>query len=209
MHIAFEGIDGSGKTTQFKTQGHRLRQERGDEEVGLCKFNNTNNFFGRLVRNAYNNNSQSFVNRIVKIDLVRETLCAFSARTNVCKNPEVAKTIIFTDRSVVTAFAYNYQKIPEKYLSFIEPSFYPDAIIFLDVDPEVGLRRINSREGKMSYSKEKREIFEQRYQGYQEVLYKKRPKVLKEMHVASINASQSLEKVTDETYLIIKDLIGT
>lgn len=79
---------------------------------------------------------------------------------------------------------------------------YPDLTIFLDVDEQVGLDRLKDRSFKDRLDQESIDFHHRVKEGYKEVLnkFKERIKI--------VDAGQALEKVIEDTYQIVMDLIN-
>ena len=79
---------------------------------------------------------------------------------------------------------------------------YPDMTIYLDVDEEIGLKRLSNRKFKDRLDQESIEFHHRVKQGYEEVLrrFKDRIKI--------VDASKSFEEVVDDTYALVLGLIN-
>jgi len=139
--IVFEGIDGSGKTTQARSLVRRLRR-RGRKAV----------FFREPTRGKW---GRAIKRMAVRADSLtpNEELDLFvkDRRENVEKNlgPALAagKTVVL-DRYYFSTIAYQGAKgIDPGRIRRLNESFAvpPDLVIFLDVDASAGLGRIGGR----------------------------------------------------------------
>ena len=79
---------------------------------------------------------------------------------------------------------------------------FPDLTIYLDVDEQTGLNRLSNRSFKDRLDQESIEFHHRVNEGYKEVLkrYKDR--------ISVVDASQELDKVVDDTYQLIINLIN-
>lgn len=79
---------------------------------------------------------------------------------------------------------------------------YPDLTIYLNVDEQVGLDRLQNREFKDRLDQESIDFHHRVKQGYQEVLkrFSDRIKI--------VDASKSIEEVSDNTYKLVIGLIN-
>ena len=202
-HIAFEGIDGAGKSTQVDMQYSRLQDMQ--IPTSVYRYSEKNNFWGRIIRRAYSINQQSNLHILFEPRIIQETLYALSARANLKSCKRNNTELLLSDRSIVTAYASHMNDIPEWFISLIEPPTTPNLVIYLDIPPEVGLRRINDR-----YSKFKDEDLESLTEFrdlYMHIMLEKRPKRLKNTEFVMIDATRSLEEVTSEATEVIDEFM--
>lgn len=115
--------------------------------------------------------------------------------------------IVLCDRFIDSSLAYQGVArglgIDEVYTvnEFAIDSHMPDATIFLKVDAEVGMARIASRGEKDRLDEEGEKFHQLVAQGYDEVLKRYQDRI----HV--IDAEQEVDKVFDDTYHLIKELV--
>ena len=139
--IVFEGIDGSGKSTQFDGLGKKLKKD--DYNVVLTREPTHNRPIGQLIRKIlYNHTSVS--------EEALALLFAADRTDHTIKKIKPAlqrNEIVLSDRYVYSSFAYqgkgmdielnvDWLKIINRY------AIHPDLVIFLDIPPQVGLERI-------------------------------------------------------------------
>ena len=116
--------------------------------------------------------------------------------------------IVICERFVDSSLAYQgfgRQLGMDEVLSinlFAIDNTYPDLTIYLDIDEQEGLNRLKDREFKDRLDQESIEFHHRVKKGYQEVLnrFKDRIKI--------VDASQSKEKVFNDTYNLILGLIN-
>ncbi|MCK4432830.1 MAG: dTMP kinase [Methanomicrobia archaeon] len=182
MFIIFEGIDGSGLTTQSKILSTHL--EKKGNKVFLTK-EPTNNPIGKIIRDI--------LKGAYKID--QETLALLfaadrSMHMNSIKN-ELKDSFVICDRYYFSNFAYQMLQIDLDYLIQINSRFLkPDLTIFLDVPAKVCKKRIDE-------NREHIEIFE-----HQETLEKIRENYLKIIelfkkkgfNIVKIDGNRSIEE---------------
>jgi dTMP kinase len=152
--IAFEGIDGSGKGTQAKLLARWLR-ERG-HEVFLTK-EPTDGAIGKLLRRSLSTSCFS----------PRTEALLFAADRSEHLREIMEKLhegkVVVTERYLYSSLAY--QGAAGLELSWVKEinAFAPEAdlVIYLDVEPEVALRRILAPNSLRSTIRE-RERFERR-----------------------------------------------
>jgi len=136
MIIAFEGIDGSGKTTQAKRLAERLDTEvfHPFDELGL----------GNEIRNFLNENQDEATQCLL--------MALLHARMGeVLMGREIAGEVTIMDRSVYTFYAYQSRYLSSSngalVTALMEPCIVkPHLVILLDIDPLTASSRINDRE---------------------------------------------------------------
>ncbi len=200
-HIAFEGIDGAGKSTQVDIQYSRL--EGMQVPTSVYRYSEKNNLWGKIIKGAYSLDGQSSFNLFFKPRIIQETLYALSARANLRSSRKENSELLLSDRSIVTAYASHLNDIPEWFISLVEPPITPNLVIYLDIPPEVGLIRINDRYSK--FRDEDLESLTEFRDLYMHVMSEKRPKRLKDTEFVIVDATKSLEEVTSEATKIIDE----
>jgi dTMP kinase len=142
--IVFEGIDGSGKSTQIQKISKRL------EQLGhrvYPTFEPTDGPIGSLIRKMLSG----------KVDTDQRTIASLFAadRTDhlVNKDNGVRQKvdegeIVLCDRYYFSSYAYHAQYIDMKWVvqanSLNAEILRPDVTIFIDVDPDICFKRIKS-----------------------------------------------------------------
>ena len=139
--IAFEGIDGTGKSTQLQLLAAFLR-ERGCRVITTREP--TDSSFGRRIRELYMDRGSCTPEEELKLFIqdrrlhVRELI-----------EPQLAEgSIVLTDRYYFSTAAYQGAAGMDVEEIFVKNSFapVPDLVILLTMDPEVSIARI--REGR-------------------------------------------------------------
>ena len=140
-YLAFEGIDGSGKTTLIDELSNKLTESNVDfkivREPGGSKL-------GEGIR-------ELLLSHDYDVDPTSEALLMSASRAQLIQ--EIVKPainngqVVITDRSAYSSVAYQgvgrdlgYQKIYELNDLAID-SFWPEKIILLDIDPTISLSR--------------------------------------------------------------------
>ena len=140
-YLAFEGIDGSGKTTLIDELSKKLTESNVDfnivREPGGSKL-------GEGIR-------ELLLSHDYDVDPTSEALLMSASRAQLIQ--EIVKPainngqVVITDRSAYSSVAYQgvgrdlgYQKIYELNDLAIE-SFWPEKVILLDIDPKISLSR--------------------------------------------------------------------
>ena len=187
MFIVLEGIDGSGKTTLAKMLSERLSYKY---KVFLTE-EPTKTWVGKDVRraieeekNPYTQALLFFADRAEHIDAMRKHL--------------MRGYVVISDRYVYSTYAYqgaqlqgimDFKSALQWFQWIYEPMrLDPDAVIYVDIEPEAGLRRIYGREKKEKFEKAE---FLQRVREYY-------LKMAEEMGFVVLDGSQPVERVFSE-----------
>ena len=182
--IVFEGIDGSGKTTQASLLYSFLISK--GKKVVLTK-EPTQSIIGSLIRAAIN---EEWKTNNTTLQLL---FCADRAQHIKTITPLLRKGyIVISDRYAFSTIAYGTASgLDYKWLVDVNSVFlYPDLIFILDASPETGLKRLN-------LAKRNREIFEEK--NFQTRAREAYLKIASEFeNVKVINAERSVEEVKKE-----------
>ncbi len=187
MFIAFEGIDGSGKSTVARRVAAYLKDQGRDV---YYTFEPTDNDIGQLLDDLRQHDFAEamlfMADRAKHITEMREHLDA--------------GRIVIVDRYYMSTCAYqgatlasyfgSMQEALEWLLGCHRPFIMqPDMTFILRIAPEISLQRINTRDSITKFEKsEFLQMVSENYQTLSEI----------EDNVITINAAQPLEKVVDD-----------
>lgn len=199
--IAFEGSDGSGKSTVLAKVKEYLDENNISyiitREPGGTKI-------GEQIRDILMNNENT------EMDDKTEALLFAAARAQSVeeklKKELENKDLVISDRYVLSSLAYQgyarglgvdgVRSINE----FATNSLKPNYTFFLDVDPITVLERKKSQVEADRLEEESNNFHQKVYDGYQELLKD-------EENVILIDASQTVEEVVEETINNIKKIL--
>jgi dTMP kinase len=141
--IAFEGIDGSGKSTQVKLLSDRLKKE------GLkiyTTFEPTDSPIGSVIKNIFRHRIEADHRTIAGL-YVADRLDHLLNKTNgILKKIEEGYTVI-TDRYYFSSYAYQGTHMSLDWViqanSLSAELLRPDLSIFIDISPEVSMQRLS------------------------------------------------------------------
>ncbi len=136
MFITFEGIDGSGKTTQINLLKNWFEKKGYDV---LITSEPTNEEVGKILRKRLKEKTHGWV----------EALLFAADRALHCEktiNPNLNK-IVICDRYVHSSLAYqSAEGVDKEWIKCLNKMFpEPDIIIYIDIKPETAMKRIKSR----------------------------------------------------------------
>lgn len=191
MYIVFEGIDGSGKTTQSEFLKSWI------EELGLTVekvIEPSSNEVGSLIRKMLRDSEATTEN-------FQKVLGLLFAADRLILNEEIRKkevegTVIISDRSFYSSLAY--QK-PEKWIAEINKyAKKPDLVLIFDLDIKTAIKRCDGHD-----TFEKEEFLKQVKENYIKLA-----KNNSETDFIIIDASNGLKKVQSDIKKAVAPYIG-
>lgn len=201
--ITLEGPDGSGKTTVANAVTERLTQagievvhtrEPGGIEIA--------EEIRKIILDPKNTTMDAKTEALLyaasrRQHLVERVLPAVNAgKTVICER--------FVDSSLAYQ-GYGRRIGLDEVLSinlFAIDNIFPDMTIYLDVNEQVGIDRLQDRSFKDRLDQESIEFHHRVKDGYKEVLSRFKDRI------SIVDASQELDKVIDDTYTLIMSLIN-
>lgn len=204
LFITFEGCDGCGKTTAIKKTDERLNALNIDHiitrEPGGSRIAED---IRKIILDKRNSEEDSRTEAL---------LYAASRRQHLVEKVIPALNegrLVICDRYLDSSLAYQgYARgigidAVMSINAFAIENTMPDLTLFLDLPPEEGLRRINSRKRESDRLDQEKETFHKRvYEGYQIVngMFKDR--------IVKIDASKSPDEVADDILKVILKKLG-
>ena len=201
--ITFEGIDGSGKSTQIR----RLKN--------FFKKNNIKNVIftrepggsalGKKVKNLLINNNNNTISKESQILLL---IAARYEHYEKLILPLLKKNkIVISDRYQDSTFAYqceNNKDLQDLLINFnhlLFKGFKPDLTFLLDINPNVSLKRISKRKTNNAFDKKALSFYKKVRSSYLKLAYKNsRIKVIN----AEDNQSEIFNKIINTIFKYIK-----
>ena len=202
MFITFEGPDGSGKSTIIKKVYEKLINDGFDivltREPGGTPI-------AEKIRDIILDNSN------VALDARTEALLyAASRRQHLVEKIRPALKegkIVLCDRFLDSSLAYQgggrnlgVQNVLNINL-FATENTYPDLTLFFDIDPELGLKRVSQDKKRVAdrLDNENENFHEKVYSTFKEIVNTNSQRII------TIDASKSIEEVTECAYKTIKE----
>lgn len=188
MFISFEGIDGSGKTTQARILHDTLRQSRKCILTREPTQGDIGNFIKRLIKRKKINP--------MAVQLLFAADRAFHVE-NLIKPMLKRNYTVITDRYLFSTIAYGKASgLDEGWLRQINGRFIkPDITLVFDIDPEIAVRRINARSKGTAYFEKLKFLQNTRK------IYKK---LAKEYGCNVIDGSKDIDTIKEEILSIVK-----
>jgi len=141
--IAFEGIDGSGKTTQVARLANRLRSLK-FQVYETCEP--TDSPFGSLIHQIMTGRIKT-VHEAIAALFVADRIDHLLNDTNGIIHKIKQGMVILNDRYYFSSYAYQSPHLNMDWIikanSISADILRPDLNIFIDIDPEIGFERIN------------------------------------------------------------------
>jgi dTMP kinase len=144
MLVAFEGIDGTGKSTQVQLLAHFLK-EQGFPVITTCEP--TDSEFGRRIRELYQDRSSCTPEEELNLFLEDRRVHV----DELIKPGLAAGNIILTDRYYYSTAAYQGAVGMDPNTIFARNSFapMPNLVLLLTMDPEISIARIQQGRGEV------------------------------------------------------------
>lgn len=203
-YIAIEGLEGAGKTSAKNIVSKFLTEDLGLSVVEVREPGGTP--LAEDLRDIFKNGN--YVDEI--IDKKTEAMLMYSSRNQLIKNVvspalENGKTVL-TDRSKWSSMAYqggdieisSFLKDLDKHICKIQPNL----VIFMDVNPEVGLARACGRGELDNIEKRKIDFFIECRERFL-TFAKENPNLF-----IVIDANQTIEKVQEDILFKLKEIFN-
>ena len=201
--IVLEGLDGAGTTTQAQKLGIELRQE-GHRVVVTCEP--TEGPVGRLIRQAL---TRRLMHRRGDGAFSSQTLALLFAADRLDHlHAEIVPAlqsgqVVICDRYLLSSLAYQGVSMAASWIERINQfAIPPDLTLFLEVDPRIAASRRLGRGGA-------EELFDAaELQAQIARRYRAVTRRLRSSHrVIRIDASKSIEEVTEETMRVVRRVL--
>lgn len=155
--IAFEGIDGSGKSTQIRMLADRLKKENVDYYMTMEP---TEAPIGVMLRQILRGKMKAD-NRVIAALFAADRLDHLLNEENGIAAKVERGTTVITDRYYFSSYAYHSVDMPMEWvIQANEQSagiLRPTVTVFIDVDPDTAMERIiRNREQQELYEKKPR-----------------------------------------------------
>lgn len=195
--IVFEGIDGSGKSTQIKLIANRLSQQGKQYQVTREQ---TDGEVGKLIQKCLTR--QTVVDHHVIAALFAadrlDHILKFGGLRETLEND----TVVLCDRYYLSSYAYQSLDIDLNWIMDINSVsmnlLKPDCHIFIDVAPEMAMKRLGKRKSLEIYEElEKLTKVSTNYHN-----------IIKKLHdtenIVIINGNRNIKSINDDIWGVIE-----
>ena len=201
--IAFEGIDGSGKSTQIGLLAERLKKE------GVCCYTTmepTNAPVGSLVRQVMTGRIR-MDNKAIAALFAADRLDHLLNEVDGIASKIEEGTTVLTDRYYFSSYAYHSVDVPMEWVIRANEQsaliLRPTVNLFIDVDPDTDLERIARNRFHQELFEKKSRLVEVREN------YKKAFDLLAgEEKYTVIDGNQSREAIADNIWEAVRGYFG-
>jgi dTMP kinase len=200
--IVFEGLDGSGKSTQIKNISKRL------EILGnkiYSTFEPTDGPIGSLIRQMLSGKVATDQRTIASLFAADRTDHLVNQENGVCLKVDQGEMVL-CDRYYFSSYAYHAQYIDMEWVihanSLNADILRPDVTIFIDVDPDLCFERIKSSRSNFDMY-EKIDVMKKVRANYFQAF-----DVLKDLEkIIIIDGNTTMERVEDKIFNEVKKII--
>lgn len=144
LFIAFEGIDGCGKSTQVKLLAESLKKE--GHKV-YTTFEPTDSFIGSLIRKIMQGKMEADHKTIAGLFVADRTNHLLNKTDGIIKKLEEGYTVI-SDRYCFSSYAYQGVHVDMEWIiqanKISTDILKPDLNIYIDISPEVSMKRVQT-----------------------------------------------------------------
>ena len=201
LFIAFEGIDGSGKSTQVKLLTDSLKKE--GHKV-YSTFEPTDSPIGSVIRNIFNHRLEADHRAIAGL-FVADRLDHLLNKTNgILKKMEEGYTVI-TDRYYFSSYAYHGAHMSLDWVieanSLSADLLRPDLNIYIDISPEISMERLTKGRSSIELyetSENLRKVREKYLEAFEQLKLKE--------HIFVTDGNRSAEAIASDIWQKISHL---
>jgi dTMP kinase len=195
LFIAFEGIDGSGKSTQVKLLAQKLT-EQGHQVY--TTHEPTSGPIGKMIRDIFNHRMEGDQRTIAALFLADRLEHLLNKTDGILKRLAEGYTVI-TDRYYFSSYAYHSVHVDMDWVFALNREatrlLRPDLNIYIDISPEVSMQRIQrGRESVEMY--ETLENQKQVYATYEKAFEHEKDHEM----IFRVNGDQAAEKISEEIW---------
>lgn len=190
--IVFEGIDGSGTSTQIKVIKQKLSQINANFFV-TCEP--TDNEIGKFIRTILKGHIKFDPKTLAYLFAADrcEHIFGQNGIEQKCNNGQ----IVISDRYLFSSLAYQSASCGLELPSTLNSFFpLPQLLFYFYIDPEISLKRVISRDGNDTEIFENLQYQQKTYDWYNKVILNYQNQNDSQMKIIKIDATQSIEQIS-------------
>ncbi|MCD4743071.1 MAG: dTMP kinase [Desulfobacteraceae bacterium] len=193
--VVFEGIDGSGKSTQIKRLAKQLNSKNNDV---YQTFEPSDGLVGTLIRDMLKGKVETDQRTIALLFAADRTDHLVNKKNGIA-NKVKNGTIVLCDRYYFSSYAYHSQYVDMDWViqtnSINADILKPDLNIFIDVDPDHCFKRLEKRQNDFELY-EKIEVLKK----VRELYLKAFDKLQKSEHIVIIDGNSDEDTVENRIF---------
>lgn len=191
--IVFEGIDGSGKSTQMKLLAKKL-EDRGIKT--RLTLEPTYGLVGETLHDILSGKIKADPKVIAALFVADRLDHLTNQEDGVLKNLDAGETVI-CDRYYFSSYAYQSTEVPSEWVveanKLCAETLRPDVTLFIDISPQVAMERILSNRDSV-------EIYEteEKLTKVRDAYFAAFEKMKDSENVKVVNGERTVEEIADE-----------
>lgn len=191
--IVFEGIDGSGKSTQMKLLAKKL-EDRGIK--ARLTLEPTYGLVGETLHDILSGKIKADPKVIAALFVADRLDHLTNQEDGVLKNLDAGETVI-CDRYYFSSYAYQSTEVPSEWVveanKLCAETLRPDVTLFIDISPQVAMERILSNRDSV-------EIYEteEKLTKVRDAYFAAFEKMKDSENVKVVNGERTVEEIADE-----------
>lgn len=197
--IVFEGIDGSGTTTQIKKLSEKFKTEK-VYTTAEPSSNETGLFLRKMLKGDFS------VNPKTASFLFAADRCEhLYGKNGIIEQIQNGKTVL-SDRYIFSSLAYQTVTCGKELPELLNSTFpLPEILFYFKINPEISLKRVESRGEtkeiyeKIEYQKKTAELYENIINEY------KNSNKSDGMKIVTVDASKSIQEIEDYIWNFVKN----
>lgn len=188
LHLAIEGIDGTGKSTALSNVAELLEEE--GHTVSIVRYTGRIGMMGNVISSIYHReHSSKLINTVASYRPLQAVLYATNGRINLAKHQRGSE-VLLADRSVLSGYASHVGRVPNWLIDAAESTMVPDVIAYLELPLSDAAKRIGIREDGSAGFEEDTESLQKFSDDYERVIANPPPR-LKSTIIERIDASRN------------------
>jgi dTMP kinase len=202
--IVFEGIDGTGTTTQIAELKSRYASLFGSRDIPVSfTCEPTSGEIGKCIRRALRGELQFTPETMARLFAADRGEHLFG-KGGIKEDIDSGKAV-YSDRYIFSSYAYQGEAVQSELPLLLNRDYpLPEYLFFFDIESNMSMDRVEKREGTLEIY-EKRDFQKKvrnRYLDIIEQFEKSEP----DMHVIRIDASQDVGTIAEKIWSIAKNL---